>query len=214
VDTAFVFNPAAGNFVLAGQGAGCLVGTMGSRRYQHTATLLGSGLVLLAGGTTDGSAANAVDTADLYDPAADCFAATGALKAKRFAHTATRLASGKVLLAGGTGTGGTPPLQSAELFDGTTFTTIAGLTQPTLTAARTQATATLLNSGKVLIAGGSGAANADLYDPTTNAGNGSFSSVTLQGTRSQHTARCWETGRSCWPEVQGPSIRPRPTTPP
>jgi len=191
VDTAQIFDPSTGTFTLAGQGASC-AGTpanqhMSSKRYQGTATLLGSGLVLLAGGTSDGTAPNAVDTADLYDPAADCFAATGALKAKRFGHTATRLVSGKILVAGGTDTTGSA-LSSAELFDGATFTTIAGGTHPILNAARTQATATLLNSGKVLIAGGSGAANADLYDPTTNAGNGSFSSATLQDTRSQHTA--------------------------
>jgi hypothetical protein len=187
VDTAFIFDPATGNFANAGQGASCAGANqhMNSKRYQATATLLGSGLVLLAGGTTDGTAANAVGTADLYDAAGDCFAAAGALQAKSFGHTATRLASGKVLVAGGTATVGTA-LKLAELFDGATFTTIVGGSQPQLTAARTFATATLLNSGKVLIAGGSGTADADLYDPSS--GNGSFASVALQDTRSQHTA--------------------------
>jgi hypothetical protein len=185
VDTALLFNPVTGNFTSAG--AGCGGTKMGSKRYQHTGILLGNGLVLLAGGTPDGTSGNAVNTADLYDPGNDCFAATGALKTKRFGHTATRLASGRVLVAGGTDTTNAA-LASAELFDGSTFTTITGAFQPTLNAARTQATATLLNNGKVLIAGGGANPDADLYDPTANAGNGSFTTVPLQATRSQHSA--------------------------
>src|SRR5207248_8902519 len=97
----------------------------------------------------------------------------------------TRLGTGKVLVAGGIDALGTV-LQTAELFDGGTFTTITG-TGSTMTAGRLLATATLLNNGRVLIAGGSGAtASADLFDPL--AGAFSTTAVPLQQARSQHTA--------------------------
>lgn len=81
-------------------------------------------------------------------------------------HTATLLANGNVLVAGGFPTG-----TLAELYNPETDTwTITG----SLRAARTFHAATLLRNGKVLVAGGgqsggSGQASAstELYDPTT-----------------------------------------------
>ena len=81
-------------------------------------------------------------------------------------HTATLLANGKVLVAGGFGRGGT--LASAELYDPAsgTFTPTGSMTN-----AQSWHTATLLHNGKVLIAGGLIATPlvlpdpAELYDP-------------------------------------------------
>jgi S-formylglutathione hydrolase FrmB len=88
---------------------------------------------------------------------------TGSMTTYRLYHTATLLANGRVLLAGGFDA-------SAELYDPSTgaFTT-AG----TLGAALISHTATLLVDGRVLIAGGTAGdktvASAILYDPKTGA---------------------------------------------
>ena len=85
--------------------------------------------------------------------------------AGRTGHTATLLADGRVLLAGGQG--GSIFLPTAQLFDATT-----GSFTPTghMRTARRDHTATLLADGRVLIAGGgvvTGLASAELYDPAS-----------------------------------------------
>src|SRR5215472_14943828 len=74
-------------------------GSMVDARYGHTATLLASGEVLVAGGT--GSDGSYLGSAELYDPATGSWSSTGNLSKRRNAHTATLLPSGKVLVAGG-----------------------------------------------------------------------------------------------------------------
>jgi hypothetical protein len=80
-------------------------------------------------------------------------------------HTATLLANGTVLLAGGQDQSGNP-IASAELYDPTTSTFAAS---GTLVTGRYSHTATLLPSGAVLLTGGStgGAtlASTELYLP-------------------------------------------------
>ena len=137
-----------------------------------------------------------VTTADLYDPAAGTFAATGKMTTSRDGHSATLLADGRVLIAGGVGT---TYLASAEVYDPATksFSTTGSLTSP-----RAYHTATLLPDGKVLIAGGIASntsaqgpqyvANAELYDPQT----GSFATTgKLTVVRSQHTVTPLSSGQ-------------------
>jgi hypothetical protein len=64
-------------------------------------TLLPNGKVLIAGGSYS-EAGDSFADAELYDPNAGTFTATGSMTAARAAHTATLLPSGKVLVAGGT----------------------------------------------------------------------------------------------------------------
>ena len=126
-------------------------GSMGTARRFHTATLLGSGKVLVAGG--EDFASNAFASAVLYDPSNGMFTPTkGGMTVARVGHTATLLNNGKVLLAGGTSTVSEAAISTAELYDPATDTFTA--TTGNMTAARASHTATRLNDGTVLVAGG------------------------------------------------------------
>jgi hypothetical protein len=104
------------------------------------------------------------------------FNATGSMTAARMSHTATLLPNGKILVAGGYSGGGPDHLTylaAAELYDPASGTFSA---TGSMTTARAGATAILLPTGRVLIAGGytidgSGAtialASAELYDPAS-----------------------------------------------
>ena len=75
---------------------------------------------------------------------------TDALTDARYCHTATRLPDGRVLVAGGNGTGSVT-LDSAEIYDPEDET---WSDTDALTTARYNHTATLLPDGRVLVAGG------------------------------------------------------------
>jgi len=158
-------------------------------RYGESTTLLPNGDVLVAGGKSDfGEHGVARATAELFDPAAGSWILTGSMHVARWQHVAVLLPTGQVLVAGGFATADSSPrsLKSAELFDSATGTwTETG----SMTSARTDATATLLPDGKVLVTGG-GYANgpersAEIYDP----GSGIWTEVAAMiAGRANHTA--------------------------
>ena len=146
-------------------------GDMNYRRDYHTATLLGDGKVLVAGGE---NASCAIAQTELYDPTAKTWSATsGFLATGREYHTASLVTiSGggvRVLVAGGSAICGSGVLSSAELFNESTGTWSSA---HSMTTARANFTATKLSNGKVLVVGGATASSytdtVELYDPVAD----------------------------------------------
>ncbi len=151
-------------------------------------------------------------TAEIYDPATGTFTATGSMHTGREFHTATLLADGRVLIAGGytapppaaagritlasirTAESAASVLATAEIYDPATgrFSKTGSMT-----TFRDQHTATLLEDGRVLVIGGGGegyasSKSADVYDPAT----GTFSKTgSLKTGRWLHTATLLRDGR-------------------
>ena len=118
--------------------------------FSFTATLLRDGRVLIAGGhETNGQSGGPPDAAFLFDPSTNQFATTGSLNLFREAHTATLLADGKVLIAGGFYAGG--ETNTAELYDPASGTFAA---TGSMADARFRHHALALQTGQVLIVGG------------------------------------------------------------
>jgi IPT/TIG domain/Kelch motif/Galactose oxidase, central domain len=171
--TAEVYNPAAGTWAATGSmaddpGAG------------GTATLLPNGTVLVAGGCcTPAAGPGALASAQIYNPATNSWTATGSMSIGRYYATATLLGNGTVLVVGGDNivpdmmSGmGSSPLTSAEIYNPATGSWQGAGNSAT---GHVWATASLLPSGQVLVAGGSlsgccgGVTGADLYTPSTGA---------------------------------------------
>ncbi len=144
---------------------------MTAARFDHTATLLPNGKVLIVGGLQRNGVMQ--PTAEVFDPASGRFAPSGKLQVARgWGATAVRLANGKVLVAGGSsGTCGSCSLSEAELYDPATgvFSSTGSMSIP-----RASAVSVLLPNGDALIAGGAEANTAELYHSAT----GTFSRLT------------------------------------
>jgi hypothetical protein len=208
LDNAELYDPATRKFV-------AVANTMSDRRMFQTATLLLSGKVLLAGGATNLSG-DTTNTADIYDPASNSFTpATFPMDHQRAAHTATLFTAGpmagKVLIAGGVG--GSSFFfkdSSAELYDPTSQQFV--LLSSFMNEPRSMHTATLLDNGEVLFAGGfsgtvavtsgmlSGASgvisnSAETFDPSSGDFTcvGGFNSDTLRCNQSMSVARAGHT---------------------
>src|SRR6059058_2075249 len=151
-------------------------------RTGHVATALSDRRILITGGRDN--AGNLVAASEIFDPETQTSAASATLATARVDHSATVLVDGRVLVAGGTGNSG--PLSSAEIFDpanpGAGFQVVAS----PMTAARTHHTATLLNNGNVLIAGGETAGTAEIFDPATQSFTPTLWNLTVA--RGGHTA--------------------------
>ncbi len=164
---------ATGDVLVAGAGAGDA--WSGAERYRaasgiwtltaaptwriaQTLTLLDDGWVLMAGGLNrDGTY---LDTAELYDPGEERWWPARSLARPRSEHTATRLASGRILVAGGYGR------RTCEIYDprlnAWTFT-------GSMVEQRWGHVAVALESGKVMAIGGGywNVERCEIYDPAT-----------------------------------------------
>src|SRR5208283_5046834 len=175
------------------------------RRTFHTATLLLTGKVLVAGGATNVSG-DTTSSADIYDPATNSFTpAIFPMDHQRAAHTATLFPTGplagKVLITGGVG--GSSFFfkdSSAELYDPASqeFTLLSSF----MNEPRSLHTATLLDDGTVALTGGalSGASgltsnSAETFDPNTQDFTcvGGFNSETTRCNQSMTVARAAHT---------------------
>jgi len=146
-------------------------GSMHIARSQARAVLLANGLVLLVGGCVNDCSGATTSSAELYSPTTGTFSATGSMVQARAEFGVTMLANGMVLVAGGCtaydANGCLAVTNKAEIYypaSGSWKTTGA------LRGARHAMTATLLPSGKVLVAGGATASmdalsSAEIYDP-------------------------------------------------
>src|SRR5438105_3868026 len=131
-------------------------------RTAHVATSLSDGRVLITGGRD--SSGTILSSAEIFDPATQESIAVASLGSPRVGHTATVLKDGRVLVAGGSDANGS--LASAEIFDPASPDTGFRALSSSMGVARSGHTATLLNSGKVLITGGDDAGTAEIFDPT------------------------------------------------
>ena len=104
--TSQIYDPSMERFLAAG--------LLSEARDGHTATLLLSGQVLIAGG--DWNYNRALSSAELYDPDSGAFIGTGEMTASRDGHTATLLEDGTVLITGGSTYWPYLALAGAELY--------------------------------------------------------------------------------------------------
>jgi hypothetical protein len=189
IAAAELYDPVTNSFTLAG--------FLNAGRFSHSATLLQDGRVLIAGGEqiTSPGFAISLSSAELYDPATGAFSPTGNLTQPRGGLSFTQaplLNNGKVLIVGG------ETIRAAEIFDPATGTFSR---TGNMSIARSALSATVLSSGKVLVAGGvitlpgggPGTTNVvEIYDPVS----GAFSpAASMIQARQQHTATLLPNGQ-------------------
>jgi N-acetylneuraminic acid mutarotase len=168
--TAELYNPATGSWTTTG--------SLNLRRQNHTATLLPDGLVLVTGGNGNNQSGSNIAMAELYNPATSNWTVTCSLNTGRENHTATLLANGFVLVAGGIGSS---YLSSAEVYPISSAPPLqnAGwVNTGSLRTARYNHTATLLANSLVLVAGGLGTSGLLNSAETYNPANGNWTADT------------------------------------
>jgi len=191
LDTAEIYDPTNGSWRYTE--------SFGGARFYHAAARLADGRVLIVGGSSDDTLLTAIGGATTYEPATGSWTSVGGLYTPRAQSTASVLANGNVLVAGGFNdlVDTQPAGVSYALAD--IFDPIAhwSATAP-MSARRYDHTATLLSNGEVLVAGGydlnarADLASSELYDPATATWRGATS---MHDARYGHTATLLSDGR-------------------
>ena len=205
LDSAELYDPVTGTFT-------ALKVTLVQPRYDHTATLLQNGKLLLVGG--QGRFGQKLPDAELYDPVAASFAATTgnmlvdpAVDTGRWLFAAIMLRDGSLFVDGGDAgfIAGTPNyLASGQTYNPVTdtFTDLAGQ----MTYARAHHAVAMRVDGNILVAGGIGAdvSNPDAIPPADflnsaeifNASTLGFSLTgNLNSARANHTVTALANGK-------------------
>jgi Galactose oxidase, central domain len=168
------YNVYTGKFLRTGSLPTKLAGLETTALGSGTNAVLAAGGSFLEGSYTEGTGTltftgSVTAAASLYNTQTGLFSASDAMVQARTMATATRLADGSVLIAGGFDPLGTPQ-RTAEIYQPGTgsFTAVNDMHMP-----RALHSATLLGNGEVLIAGGiidtsgTSTSSAELYDPAT-----------------------------------------------
>ena len=178
--TAELFDPGSQTFSCVGGGSSPCSNVMSSARWNHRATLLNDGTVLVTGGTpTDSGTREGTASADLFNPSNNSFSALPNMNSARQGHSSTLIqgcgcaADGMVLIAGGQNQTGAVT-NTAELYDPSTKTFIK-IGNMTSHRAEHQAVAFTTGglAGYVLLMGGypspseTGTKTAELFNPNT-----------------------------------------------
>ena len=164
------------------------MGETGTPRAAHSATMMGSQMVLLAGGMLE----DGVSTAEtlIYDNLRGTFRDGPAMTVPRASHTATALDDRRILIVGGYD--GRTPVTTAELWEPLENQFVSLGDAPISGGGHT---ATKLRDGRVLIAGGGddqASATAILFEPDNN----TFSEAApMKFPRTGHTATLLNDGR-------------------
>ena len=153
-----------------------VTGTLLTARYEHTATRLPNGRILVTGGfggvqDTLHAGGATLGSVEIYDPALGVWSAAAPMSTPRRQHTAVLLDSGLVVVAGGVSS--TTSLASAEVYDpaSNTWTPVTPMS-----TARQSHLAVRLSGGNVLVLGGFnnasspvfGVQTAESYDPVAD----------------------------------------------
>jgi hypothetical protein len=155
------------------------------------ASSIGKKLFASAAAITGGSSNQNTDASHSSSVEYVAPVASTSMSSERHGHTATRMADGRVLIAGGENAGGV--LNQTEIYDpaSATFSAAANMT-----SARVDHSATLLADGRVLITGGrdggASLATTEIFDPAA----GTFTSgPTMSVARAGHSATLFANGR-------------------
>ncbi|HEY8698878.1 MAG TPA: kelch repeat-containing protein [Rhizomicrobium sp.] len=152
-----LYDPARDSWSMPGQ--------MKAGRYLHAAVKLSDGRVLILGGCTTYHCVRGTTRVEVFDPRTDTFTQAAPMLVHRVCFTATLLADGRVLVAGGYNTEGV--LADNETYDPASdrWTKNAPMKSP-----HVGQVAVLLHDERVLVAGGDcvpalPCSAADLFDP-------------------------------------------------
>ena len=164
-DSAEIFDPATDSF--------SSVGALTGPRARSTVHVLSNTDVLIAGGVFASGGGADLQTTEIFDVLAGTFRPGPLMTTARSNHAAANLVDGRVILIGGNPGSGFVGQATAEIFVPAPPPTHELVQVGSLSFPRTEASASLLLDGRVLIAGGRTGHNgpnlvtAEIYDPAT-----------------------------------------------